>query len=423
MYGLVSALLKEKAPNSSYKKVDIRLVKMNTLIDKYSDGYIELSHPSLKKNIFVRLDSLYTSQYPINDLPFTQWLGNLRGQTIFGSTKRPVLNKQTVTFVDAIQADYMLSCIHPREIFEGNTYPVSELTDGYLFKSLKDVDLLHERVLTTVNGLLHLNVPLQNGLRIKDAGTTIKYSQDNHVGVISFEKIGRVKQLAFKREMLSEPHAIHGWRGGVYVDTGVNLNNKSVMMSLGGILYGLDGTITVVNTDGLIRLNLEKIDLVTLIQTIQSITPSLNEVLAEGRLRLNAINEDKIYTDNKVVEALLVNCLLSFLIIVDTPNLTKNFHAVNPVDVAWLKEIYQKPKLPYIADNGLIMSYWLTEHPTPTTNVYKLHLRDTFYRSPVQRTGLPVDRTLINKIDEITEVNYDIGRFLEITSENVEYFQ
>lgn len=422
MYTLISAFLKSKEANSHYQNIDISEMSLETLYSNFSSGYIELKHPSLKRNIFVELNSLFTGEYPINKLPFKTWLTNsIKNKTIIGSTNKPRYSKNIVKFVDAIQGGYYLERVHPNESFLGNTYPNSELTDGFITKSISNIDLLYKRCLTTVNGLLHLNIPSNKGLKIKDAGITLDYTGDNHVGIVSFESIGDIEQIQIKEDMLSEPDKIYGYRGGCYVNLDKDLTDKTVLLAFGGRLFGFDDIIKVVNKEGLLRLNLQFIDMIETVRTLKRLTGAKQLELDDVGLRLGGFSEDKVYNNSDVVKNLLVNTIQTFIVIVDAKALYKQEIVVNPTNLVYLKETYKRYPLPYITDKNLMLSYWLTIHPTPNVPVYKLHVKDTFYRFAVSNTGLEEHRININDIDVITTESFDIGHLLEISSEQLEF--
>lgn len=421
MYTLISAFLKSKEPNSNYQNVNIGEMSVETLYNTFSSGYIELKHPSLKRNIFVNLKTLFTGEFPINNLPFKSWLTHsVRNKTIIGSVTKPSYVKNTVKFADAIQAGYFVERVHPNDGFLGNTYPNSDLTDAYISKSMTNYDLLYKRCLTTVNGLLHLNIPASKGLRIKSAAETLDYTGDNHIGIVSFEAIGDVEQVQLKEEMLSEPDSLYGYRGGCYVNLDKDLTNKTVLLVLGGRLFGFDNTVKVVNNEGLIRLNLQFIDMIDVVRTLKNSTGAKQLDLDDVGLKFGGFSEDKVYNDSDVVKSLLLKTMQTFIVIVDSKDLYKRELTVNPTNLVYLKEVYQNLPLPYISDKGLMLSYWLTVHPTPSVTVYKLHVKDTFYRFPVSNTGLDEHRININNIDVITNESYDIGHLLEICSEKLE---
>ena len=71
MYTFVSSLIRAKGTNQPYRNVNISRVKLAQIFKTYSDGYVELSNPSLGHHTFVSLDDLKSAQNLVyTDLPF-----------------------------------------------------------------------------------------------------------------------------------------------------------------------------------------------------------------------------------------------------------------------------------------------------------------------------------------------------------------
>ena len=177
MYRYESAILRVRGSNSPYVSVDLTNVKMQELYDNYQDGFIELSEPSLSKHVWVNLVELRQQELPISNVVFPSWLATIGNKTIFGSTIKPKLIEQSIRASDAIQAGFNIRLAHPLNPYSENTYPKEDLRDAYIYKPIPQVDVIQKRVLTTVNGLLHLNIPGSKGLIVKEAGRSLYIEQ------------------------------------------------------------------------------------------------------------------------------------------------------------------------------------------------------------------------------------------------------
>lgn len=420
MYSYVESILREKATNSGYENVDISAVKMYDLFDIYRDGYIELSNPSLTKNVFVKLDDLRRTDLPITDVTFNTWLGTIGNRTIYGSHDKPTLIKNSITASDAVQAGFSLKRIHPNDLNGTYEYPPEDMTDLFIRKVVSNINPVQNQTLTTVNGLLHINLPASSGLIVKGGGKSLEIEQDNHVGVISFETIGNIEQIPIRRNMMDDPDEIRGYRGAIYINLNRTLTNKSLLFSFCGRLYGLDGLIEKVNNQGVIRLNMHKLDLVDIIleskHKIDLSSLDLDErVYMSGALKI----EDVI--DNDVIVAMM-ELLQTFIILVDAPGLVKRLHTANRTSMPGFFELYYTTNLPYISSKGIMNPYWKIVHPERYITVRRLHLKDTFYRTPVSKTAGDLSETeWVNDVEEITNLEYEIGHLLEITSERLDF--
>lgn len=420
MYSYVESILRKKATNSGYENVGIGAVKMYDLFSIYRDGYIELSNPSLTKNVFVTLDALRQSDLPITNVAFNTWLGTIGNRTIYGSHVKPTLIKNTITASDAVQAGFKLLRVHPNDIGGVNEYPPEDKTDVFIRKIVSDINPIQKQTLTTVNGLLHINIPASSGLIIKGGGKSLEIEQDNHVGVISFEKIGDVTQVPIRRNMMDDPDEIRGYRGAIYLNLNRSLTNKSLMFSFCGRLYGMDGLIEKVNNQGVVRLNMHKLDLVDIIIDSKS-KIDLSSLNLDERLYLKGALKIEDVIDNDVIVAMM-ELFQTFMIIVDSPGLVKRLHTANRTTLPGFFELYRQTNLPYISSKNVLNPYWKIIHPEQYMSVRRLHLKDTFYRPSVKETAGDLSQTdWVNGIDEITNLDYEIGHLLEITAERLDF--
>lgn len=386
MYRFVSALLRKKGFNQRFTLVDLTNVKMSTLFKDYRDGYIELSHPSLRNNTFVELTALKSaSNLNYNDAFFPTWLSLQGSVTILGVKSKPKLVSNQITYSDAIQAGCTLRRVRESDIAGKNTYPLDMMPDVYLNKTLADYKLLQDYVLTTVNGLCHLNIPAQRGILIRDAGKTLDVSQDNNVGIISFENIGKIQHVILKDENIVPAEEGRSYRQAVYIDLNKDLTGKSVMFSFCGRLFVDDEIVKRINNKGGIRLDIGKLDIFQIIQD------------SIGKIDLSSLKlDERMYKNNtlKIVDVLdddvvyqMLKLTQTFFVIVDAPNLyTEKQTLVFPRQPGYY-ERFQNSKLPYIDDKGIMYPYWKMIHPGTYTTVYRFHVGDTFYRAPLAHTG------------------------------------
>ena len=174
MYTFISALLRKKGKNQRFQQVNLTNVKMSTLYSTYRDGYIELSNPSLRNNIFVKLTDLKADGNLVyTDSFFPVWLSVQGNKTITGSVIKPKMFNNQITFSDAVQAGCEIKRVRQSDLAGKTVYPPDMTPDVFLYKTLSDYTLMQRYILTTVNGLCHINIPAQRGILIKDAGKSL----------------------------------------------------------------------------------------------------------------------------------------------------------------------------------------------------------------------------------------------------------
>lgn len=421
MYTFVSSLVRVKGNNAPYKNVNLSRVKLSQIYKTYNDGFIELHNPVLKNNTFVSLDDLKSAANLVyTDLPFNDWLSVQGNTTIFGTvTVKPKVKTGMVSFSDAIQAGFKLRRVNPSDVVGKNLYTSDQLSDVYAIKTISEPELLHKQVLTSVNGLFHINIPHGNGLLIKGGGTSFNLEQDNHVGVLSFETVGNIEQVVMRRSMIKPSTANTQYRKAVYMNIKRDLRNKSIFISLAGRLFFDQDIIDIINFDGAIRINTYKLDLFRIVQEsigkIDTKTLGLIDKLYHG-LALTPEN----CTDDSTILALL-ELLQSFLVIVDTPSLITEQVALMYPNSPGYYEAYVNSKLPYIDDRGIMHSYWKIIHAQKYQNVNRFHLKNTVYTNPVHETTGYRDPTYrySTHYQFRHEREFNVGNLLKIMSQEI----
>ncbi|BDH16613.1 MAG: hypothetical protein [Bacteriophage sp.] len=423
MYNLESAVLRKKGRNQRFQPVDLTEVYLKDLFDQYQDGYIELSNPSLTSHVFVKLEDLkQASNLTYSNAQFPTWLARQGNKTIFGSTVRPKITAVDVVASDASQAGCVIKRVQPNDIAGVNTYSLADMTDVYLTKNISDYTMLQRYALTTVNGLLHINIPRQKGILIKAAGTSLDVENDNHIGLLSFENIGEIHQIVFDPKMLMDKKPNQTYRQAMYLNLNQDLTKKTVLFSFMGRLYGSDDVVVKINDAGAIRINFYKLDVA------QLILDSL------GKLNLKTLNlDERVYkagclkledvVDDSVLLAAM-QLMQTFFIIVDAQPLYRETIALNYTRLPGIYELTHNTKYPYIDDRGVMYPYWQMTYPGAYTSIHRLHLKQTFYNSPVYRTGgyLPITDTWINNVNQLNpRTEFNSGHLLRLFSETIAY--
>lgn len=418
MYRYESSILRERGLNSPYVSVDLTKVKLQELFDNYQDGFIELSEPSLTKHVWVSLVDLRQQALPFTNVLFPTWLTTIGNKTIFGSTVAPRLVEKEIRTSDAMQAGFDFRLAHPRDPFGEGPYPRADLRDVYIEKRIPQLDLIQKRTITTVNGLCHINVPGSRGLIIKEGGRSAAIEGDGHLGIISFENIGDIKQVKILKEMIlpTDPEKDVTHREGFYIDIDQDLEGKSVLFIFCGRIYSSGEIVQRVNDQGVMRINLYKLDILQLILESKAKIDMSSLNLDERMYMKGAINIKEIIDDEVIIAMLLL--MQSFFVIVDAPRLLEERISITQPKLPGIFESTNPVTLPYVTASGILYPYWKVTHKAHYHTLRRLHLKDTFYRSPLYRTnGLSEGEEWVNNLDEIRKVEYETGQLLSIKTQ------
>lgn len=375
MYTFVTAILKKYGKNQTWAVENVSLLTLRQLFDTFIDGHLELSNPAISSNpLYVDLKSLKESNTVFYNLPLDTWLASLNDTPLPFLSQEPVYITKSAYYADAWQARYDIQrCVaNNPNIITGNN-----LTDVRLSKEGVDYSLLKTRVLTSVNGLFHLNYGIDDYLLIKDAGKSLlcNKTDENKIGLLSFAHVCAIEQIPITVNMLT-PIALNiPYKQAVVIKTGRDLTNKSIMISIGGYLHCADKIIDVISAaEGAIRLNMEYLSFARRVFEMRHYMDISDLQLTQSIHKPNALVIDDLNTNTFIQRLLTLS--QSFLIIVDTPVLTRELIAVKNPEIPRFYEYGKEPLYPLITPTGRINDYWLSKQGEH----YVLSVTDNFYR-------------------------------------------
>lgn len=370
MYQLVSATLKTREKAAMYESVDISQIQMKNLFATYLDGYITLTNPQLSGNQYVDLNALRASTLPLHpSLTFHAWLGSIGNLIIPAVLTQPIIATQHAVYSDAFRARYDIVRAHPTFALNVDV-PLADKTDVVMTKTGVDPTVLFNNVLVSVNGLFHITDNyLGTHLRVKGGGKSCEIADRNNIALYSFKDVGEIQSVPITDPMITVSDIDVLYKQTVWINTGIDLTNKSVMVVLGGYLHACDNTYSVVNQElGVIQLNMDKIqlpqryfeskkliDLSSLEMTVNSSNPEL-------------ISVAELYSNDVITRYLKL--YQSYIVVVDTPTLYKQLHRLTPADLPGLYLNVSEPIYPLILRTGIAPEYWpRKEHDLWVLNV------------------------------------------------------
>lgn len=316
MYSLVTAVLLERNKPKGFEEVNVGGMSIKTLFANYSVGYLVLTNKDLPGEQFLGLDvmrglNLGLATY---DTTVNQWL-TLNGKKLLPhSLKEPLFNFSRVNYADAYQAGFKRLAVHPRSTIGG--YPLSALTDLYLYKDMVDGDILNKNTIFTVNGYLHTHTRHRQGVKVSDATRSILHSGCDHVGVLSFQQVGGVKLVNFGLDMIHSTKDDIKLYEECYLNLGQSLENKTVLLSIAGQLIYSNDVYRVFDAEtGKIALSLAKINFIDRIQEAVKFMEFPDLMLGDRDYRVSPIDIEYILSNPFILSVLRMS--QTFAIIID----------------------------------------------------------------------------------------------------------
>jgi hypothetical protein len=378
MYTYVSATLKARGKNQRYQAVDISLMLMKDIFSRYLDGYIRFTNSSISGSIFVDLNTLRSSTtLPLRpNMSFTNWLGTLGNRTIPALLAEPTFENTTVVYSDAKRAVYDVKRVHPTFSPTVET-PLATRTDLQVRKTGVNPTDFYQHVLVSVNGLFHLTDSYSTMTRVKDGGRSVEICNNNQVGLLSFKHIGAITSHPITEPMIVRPSETIPHKQSVWIDTGLDLTNKSVILSLGGYLHINDLVYDVISLNpGIIKVNFDKVQLMHRIMESRRVIDLSALELSVGSNNDQLVGLDELYSDAVLKRYLQLR--QSFFVVVDTPSLYTDTQLLQKSPgIPGLYISPSEPVYPMRLRFGNFAEYW----PRKEDDVWTLSVADNAARN------------------------------------------
>lgn len=372
MYQFVTARLKKHGNGARFKVVDISLMTLSTIFNTYSDGYIKLTNPSLSQPTILDFKIFKSLNRPMRmTRTFENWLQSLGNLSLPSIGDEPTLVNNIAKYSDGFRAQYNIQRVHPT-YHPTVTVPESSKTDLLLSKSNVDMDLFLNHTIVTVNGLCHVTDNFEDKVRVIDGGKTCLHSDQNMLGIISFNEVASLERYLINESMLDRINEDIPYCQTVWVRLGVDLTNKSVILSLGGYLHINDNSYKVVNIEeGIIQINFETITMPKRIFESRKIIDLSSLELTESENYENVIALPELQEDEFIVKYLELS--QTFVIVVDAPVVYVEQHIVEKTNLPGVYIYHEYPEYPLRLRSGIMPEYW----PKQEYDRWTLGIKDT----------------------------------------------
>lgn len=350
MYSLVTSITILRTKSATATLQDLSSVPIRSLTSIYKKCILVLTHPDV--NIKLRLD--------INDiqdmlLDYSVELTVADFLTTIGSTSLPTIVGDETFTINHVFASEVYNAG-----FKASLGGIADV-DILLTKVDLDYTVAFDHLLATVNGLLHLTDHDSTSLKILGGGSSVKRYPAEDVSLLSFSSIGAVTQVPIVASQISA-YITGSYANGIYVSLpDVDLSNKTLCMALAGIFHTPDSDLFTIVGTNLLYIDVSKIPFDKLyLATYDKLDwSSVYTAMGLPKEVLPACDINQ-FTKDSVIEAFftLPN---TFVIALDTDNLTVSRTPLEQTGLAGRHYSYQPVKYPVQFHNGLMPTYTLHE--------------------------------------------------------------
>ena len=412
MYQLVSAIAQLNVAASPWAEADLSALTLSQIDSGYSDAYLRVKSPFWTADRTM-LFSVITKDYLERDHTIAQFFDANGNNSLPAANGLAKISKGQVKYADAYWAGYKLN--RGKSLQSPTTIPPVDDADVLIMrKEGVDARVFYKNCLVSVNGLIHRVDADGQYVYVIDAAKSNYHSRRNEVGIINFREVGELEFQSITPDMLFRAHPDQPFANQVFIKAPTSSFGKTAALVMGGYLFILDNLTFFRTADDVFCLDIQSIPLLDRFFESRKLIDLSCLGLEYNGANDAQISREQLYSDEVITKWLTMS--QSFLVYIDSPNITVERGQLAPTRIARQYLAYEEPKLPMLGGFGLIEPYWVQEDDgvfsvTVGDNIRPHHL---FHKTPPGSATLPAD----NRIPYDRE-SYTRAQFLDITSEKV----
>lgn len=364
MYVLVRTRYRRDRRDGRWTEADLANETIGTLAANYGDVYLYIEYPGAGTPIVKALHWVNV-EYTLNGvdpmLTVQQWLTSIGNKTLPFDKDLPNEKIRLVKYAQAWHCGYNIqACAANGHIDQDISVHYKE--DLILTHPKFKPQVIRDNCLISVNGYFHLTDWTENGVRIIDGNKTVLRSNDNQVGLYSFETIGKLKFVPITDQMIIPSSADIPLWDTTYLKmpSDIDIKDKTVLLVTGGYLNVLSDVYERINDDTW-RLSFGRMMFLNrYIQSVQDMDlSSLGlEVYEDNETLFNA----QQLKDDSVIRAYL-KLSQSFFVIVDSPSFFQSFEPVQYLNEPGRFIDGKQEQLPLVGAYGRMLDYHVIKEP------------------------------------------------------------
>lgn len=378
MYVYEKAITVGKDLGARWVENDISNLPISDIFNFYRKVYVTLSNVFLNDFVTIDLDIL-RNEFLSSNLTLNEVLVQIDNRTLETVNFTTDITTKYAIWSDAFRANYKIT---PQNIYASTTaeMPFTEKTSLKIerHKPETDMELFYKSCLVSINGFFHRTDFDGTAVYALDATKSLFKSKQNQIGFLSFNNIGEIEQVPITTEMIFPQSEGTPLKDKTVIKLNKNIENKTVIMVLGGYLLFC-------NNKSLIQINddtfLLSFNTIPLLERYFESRPYLN--LDSLGLPVSTDNESLINVEEYFSDTVLTKYLTlpqSYFVIIDTPTLFTNKIYLRSSKLPGMFTAYQEPKYPLIVNNGRVAEYWKThEDGYWAVNVYDSYLKNNVF--------------------------------------------
>lgn len=407
MYTATQAKGIKKGVNQRWQVIDISTITVANLYYEYRKVFLTLQTGSPAVTVYLDMDEVRDQYSTYNDT-VAQWLIDILDAGLPTVNTAPDFRTWTARFMDAFRAGYS---VKPYNALYGENVAMPDRMDALLTRASPVVDygLFYNTTLVTVNGFYHrTDFSVGKGVVVYKATESVKKSNQNQMGLLTFDGMCSIQTVPITDSMIFKQDTNTPLSQAAYINTGLDLTNKSIVFIIGGYMHFVKDIVTKVGE------SIFKIDFANypLFDRFYEMRHHLN--VSSFNLSTSTVNPDQIaveelQTDENIKALLLMN--QSFFVVLDTPHLytEKNYVKGTGYPASYIG--FTAPNKSLVTGLGRHNEYWYREED----GQYILTVYDNAVSNRIYNTVNPYFQNSVSGSELPTDPVYLSGAyFLEI---------
>lgn len=386
MYTLVRARYRRDRRSGRWIEADLADEAIGTLSANYGDIYLYIEYPGAGAPITKALHWVNVEQDVNNynpSLTVQQWLTDIGNKTLPFDAKLPNETLRLVRYAQAWHAGYKIQA----KGFNGSLnqdISVHYKEDLVLTHPKHKPETIRDYCMISVNGYFHLTDWTNEGVRIIDGNKTVIASNDNQVGLYSFETIGKLKYIPIADEMIRKAGAdIPLWDSAyLQLPADVDIENKTVLLVTGGYLNVLSDVYERIN-ERTWRISFGRMMFLNrYIQSAQDMDLS-SLGLTRSKADPTLFDAQELKHDDVIKKYLQLS--QSFFVIVDSPSMFQSYEPVQYLNLPGRFIDSKQEQLPLVGAYGRMLDYHIIKEPNQASAIIPSDTAEYVYCSTLNQ--------------------------------------
>lgn len=354
MYTILKSLVRSSRVGAKWEEIDISQMLVVDIYNKYRQIILVLKTEDDVEHI-IDMDQL-KPEYAQYTATLSLLIQSLAGRGFETLPELPSKNVKYAKFVNATQAGYHMELAKAGFATTKDT-PVELKPDVFIYRD-RDADLsdLHKYALVTANGYIHQTEAINGKVYVKDAGKNMRYSQDNHIGVLSFFEFGEISKLSLTDSMIGLSEGNDNLKERVKITVPPGFEDKQAILILGGYMVPPEALAFWRGGDREYYVDLKRLSYIDRVLESQLYLDMSHLQLTSSLVNYRNINIEEVWSDAVIRRYFTMS--QSFMVFLDIKELTFDRIYVRQMLVPGQFTAYEEPVYPFFLGSGRIADYW-----------------------------------------------------------------